>query len=197
MAKKKRTTVWTWIIMLFVAAGIVGGYFMLIHQRNANMQPDVVRTELDKLLEKDLSASYPATAREVVKLYSRMMKCLYQQEMNQEQLEGMASQLRMLFDEEFLEANPWDDYLLELQEEIKESKENKRTISSYQVEKASSVINWSDEDKDYARMIAYYLQKEGTQSLRIYEEFVLRKDMDGDWKILGWRLTDGMDMDKD
>ncbi|MDE7060570.1 MAG: hypothetical protein K2O71_03115 [Lachnospiraceae bacterium] len=34
-----------------------------------------------------------------------------------------------------------------------------------------------------------YLQKD-RKYLKVYEEFILRKDDAGKWKILGWYLTD-------
>lgn len=193
--KKRKNTVITWIVMIILAAAIVAAYFVISSRKNAdNYEAEAEKTEVDRLLERDLDSSYPATAREVVKFYSRILKCYYNEELTQEQLEGLLDQMRRLYDAEFLAANPRETNLEELQEEIRDFAARKCTITSYQVEQAANVVTWTDEGKEYARMIAAYTELEDKHHLKVYEEFILRKDDAGKWKILGWRLADENDM---
>ena len=191
----KKNTVFTWIFMIVLAAAIIFGFIRVSNKKNEkNIETDGEQTEADKLLEKDILASYPATPREVIKLYSRFLKCFYNEEIEEGQLEGLAAQIRLLFDDELLEENPKETYLLALEAEIAEYKLNKRTLLSYQIEKASSAIEWSDEGSEYTRLIAYYSLKESLV-YKVHEEFVLRKDKADRWKILGWRLVDKEEME--
>ena len=110
---KKKSTVITVIVMLLVAAAIVAGYFIISARKNKENYEGGERTELDILLEKDLDKSYPLTSREVIKFYSRILKCYYNEELTEEQLGGLLDQMRGLFDEEFLAQNPRDTHLSE------------------------------------------------------------------------------------
>ncbi len=195
--KKKKNTVITIIVMLILAAIIVGGYFLISARKNAeNYEGSKEKNEVDNLLEKNLDSSYPVTAREVVKFYSRILKCYYNETLSEQQLGGLLDQMRKLFDEELLAENPRDTHLADLQEEIRDFAARKCTITSYQVEQAGNIITWTDEEKNYARVIASYTQfeKEENHYLKVYEEFILRKDDSGKWKILGWQLADAEDM---
>ena len=86
---KKKSTVITVIVMLLVAAAIVAGYFIISARKNKENYEGGERTELDILLEKDLDKSYPLTSREVIKFYSRILKCYYNEELTEEQLGGL------------------------------------------------------------------------------------------------------------
>ena len=193
--KKKKNTAVTVIVMIILAAGIIAGYFFVLQKKDSENYENGAQDEIEKLLLRDLDTSYPATAREVVKLYSRMMKCYYNGGMPEEKVEAMAAQMRRLFDEELLEANPADVYMPELKEEIADYAANNRTITSYQVESAGNVVTWTSEEREYARLFANYTYKEDTQYYKVYEEFVLRRDSAQKWKILGWRLAEKEDMD--
>ena len=83
---KKKSTVITVIVMLLVAAAIVAGYFIISTRKNKENYEGGERTELDILLEKDLDKSYPLTSREVIKFYSRILKCYYNEELTEEQI---------------------------------------------------------------------------------------------------------------
>ncbi|MDE7327924.1 MAG: hypothetical protein K2N63_16880 [Lachnospiraceae bacterium] len=187
---KKKSTIITVIVMLLVGAAIVAAYFIVSARKNKENYEGGNRTEVDILLEKDLDKSYPLTSREVVKFYSRILKCYYNKKLTQEQLEDLLDQMRKLFDEEFLAENPRDSHLMELQEEISDFAARKCQITSYQVEQNGNIVTWTDEGKEYARVIASYTEKEDRHYLKVYEEFILRKDSGGKWKILGWYLTD-------
>ena len=58
------------------------------------------------------------------------------------------------------------------------------------MQQSGNIVTWTDEEKEYARVIASYTQQEDRKYFKVYEEFILRKDENGKWKILGWYLTD-------
>ena len=171
--KKKKNTVVTVIVMIILGAGILAGYFFLLQKKDSENYESDEQDEFEKLLLRDLDESYPATPREVVKLYSRMMKCYYSSGIREEKVEAMP----------------------ELKEEIADYAANNRTITSYLVESAGNIVTWTSEEREYARVIANYTYKEDTQYYKVYEEFILRRDAAQKWKILGWRLAEEEDME--
>ncbi|MDE7298160.1 MAG: hypothetical protein K2N94_04945 [Lachnospiraceae bacterium] len=194
--RNRKNTVITVVFMIILAAGIIAGYFFLVRGKDSeNYEGQGMQDEAEKLLLRDLDTSYPATPREVVKLYSRMMKCYYNGGLKEEKIEAMAAQMRKLFDEELLEANPNDVYMPDLKDEIEDYAANKRTITSYQVETANNVVTWTSEEREYARLVVNYTYKEDQQYFKVYEEFVLRRDETERWRILGWRLAEKEDME--
>ena len=63
-------------------------------------------TEIQKLITKNLDTNYPATPREVVKYYNRILECFYDDTYTDDELESLADQARKLLDDELLENNP-------------------------------------------------------------------------------------------
>lgn len=192
---KRRSTILTWIIMIVLAIVIVVGYFWLSSKKHEdNYEVSAAQTEADKIIEKNLDDTYPATPREVVKMYCRILKCYYEDELTADTVQKLALQTRKLFDEELLQQNPEDVYILNLQGEIRDYKENERSITNYQIESASNSVTWQYEERDYARVIVGFTQKEKKKYIKVYEQFILRKDPNGKWRILGWQLTDAADL---
>lgn len=192
---KRRSTILTWIIMIVLAIVIVVGYFWLSSKKHEdNYEVSAAQTEADKIIEKNLDDTYPATPREVVKMYCRILKCYYEDELTADTVQKLALQTRKLFDEELLQQNPEDVYILNLQGEIRDYKENERSITNYQIESASNSVTWQYEERDYARVIVGFTQKEKKKYIKVYEQFILRKDSNGKWRILGWQLTDAADL---
>ncbi len=104
--KKKKKTITTIIVMLLLAIGIVAAYFAISERRSREREEKELEvTEVDKLLDRNMETSYPATPRETIKLYSRMMKCFYNEELTDAEVEQMMDKMRLLFDEEFLAEN--------------------------------------------------------------------------------------------
>ena len=148
-----------------------------------------VSTEVEKILSKNLDDIYPATPREVVILYSKILKCYYSGKCSDEEITELAMQSRKLFDDELLSKNPTDEYLEDLKAEIKQYKEEGKKISTYIIAK-SGEIEYKTFQSHYYAMVdsAYYLKGEGNTS-RTLETYTLRKDSNGRWKIVFWNLT--------
>ena len=171
----------TVIIMLLITAGVLFGYFKMT-QKPAEEKETVAKTEIEKLLRKDMENNYPGTPREVLKLYGRITQCMYNDDLNQKQIEGILDQLRKLYDEELLEQNPQDVHLKRLYSDIEDYKQNKRKIMSYTVQKSSQIKAYELDGKEYAVGYMLFIIGDDTTSLiKTYEKFMLRKDKSGNW----------------
>ena len=153
-------------------------------------------TEAQAILAKDLDRNYPATVREVVRLYSRITKCWYSETISEEELADLARMQRSLFDEELLEENPLSEFTERLKKEVTAAKEEKRIMSSYKVQKESSVKKWKAEEGSFASIIAYFVTRINKKGYEYtYEEFLLREDENGRWKIVGWQKTEPIEIE--
>lgn len=103
---------------------------------------------------------------------------------------------RKLFDEEFLTNNPLETFTNNLTAEIDAAKEKKQEMVSWRVQKQSSVKTWQDGENSFASIVASYTMNAKKENYtRTYEQFLLREDEKGRWKIVGWRLTDPIEIE--
>ena len=91
-------------IIVVILVALVGGYYFYLSNYNGKEEETVVTAVQDVLL-KNLDDDYPPTPREVLKYYSDITKCLYNEEYTESQLEQMADKLLALFDTELAENN--------------------------------------------------------------------------------------------
>ena len=185
---------------LCVIGAVVLGIFLALNQREDDdaFSKDVKKnTEAQNILSKDIDRNYPATVREVVRLFSRISKCYYNEPVSEKEFKELIEFQRKLFDEEFLQNNPLDTFTNNLAAEIDAAKAKENKIAMYRVQKQSSVNDWRDGDNHFARIIASYtMSAKGELPTRTFEEFLLREDEDGHWKIVGWRLTDPIEIEE-
>lgn len=193
--KKKNSRLQTLVVMIVLGIVIVGGYYLISQKEETKVESQAIETEVDKLLSRNLETDYPATPREVVKLYSRLLKALYNEELAKEDMVDLNKQVRLLYDEELIGNNEESDHLSTLEMEVEEARGLSKSIVSVILEDSKDVITWVEDGREYARMIACYTIKEDVQYTRTYEEFALRKDEKGRYKIIGWRLADSSGMD--
>ena len=180
----------TVFIMLLITVAILFGYFKMT-QKPLEEEETVAKTEIEKLLKKDMEHNYPGTSREVLKLYGRMTQCMYNDNLNEKQVEGLLDQLRKLYDEELLEQNPRDTHLENLYRDIEDYQKHKRKIMSYTVQKSSQIKAYESNGKEYAVGYMLFITGDDTTALiKTYEKFMLRKDTNGNWKVVGWDLVD-------
>lgn len=96
-------------------------------------------TAVQKVLQKDLERNYPPTPKEVVKYFAEITKCFYNEEYSEEELEKLATQIQVLYDEALVANKSEDDYMQDLRSEIASMKENKYTIVGYEVSPSTDV----------------------------------------------------------
>lgn len=180
-------------ISIVICVGLVCGYYYYLSHKNAKSAEDVQdkTTEVEKIIERDFDKKYPKTPREVVKWYNRIITAFYGEEYTDEELEKMADQARSLMDDELLSYNPRDTYLKSLKADIEDYKTRDKIIVQSSVSDSND-ITYATVDGEYCAYVdAYYFSREASDYSRTYEEFVLRRDDEGHWKILSFRLTEG------
>ena len=99
--------------------------------------------------------------------------------------------VELLFDDELLENNPRDEYFKNLKEDISEYHDKNKTIASSAVDSSNDVEYKEVDGDDCAYVKASYFIKEGSAYSRTYQMYVLRKDADGNWKILVFYQVNG------
>lgn len=177
------------LIVTFLAVLMVSYYAYLSSKSASDVEANKDDTTVGQLLAVDMDLNYPANPRDVVVLYSRIIKAFYGEKYTDEQLIGLAQHARATFDEELLNYNDFDEYMERLKEEIGVYASKKRVIVDYIIERASDNEFLIDDGVNYAKVKALYYTKEG-DSVRekVYEQYTLRQDEDGRWKIVYWEV---------
>lgn len=154
-------------------------------------------TEVEKLITKDLEENYPKTPREVVKFYNRILCCYYGEELEDNQLEKLVDQTLLLLDEDLLLVNSRDEYYDSVVADIEKYKSEKKSVVSSDV-CDSNDVKYVDDVKDgntevdeIAYVNASYFVNTNGNFAYTYQQFVLRKDDDGRWKILTFYEVEG------
>lgn len=175
------------VIIAVVLVGLVcGGFYYMSSKKDVSVENKTELTTLDKLILKDLESNYPSTPRAVVKLYNQIITCYYSSEFKDDEFEKLVDQALLLFDDELKAKNPKDEYMKTLSNEIEEYKTKNKTISQTAVCSSNDVLYRNDNGDEIAYVNASYFIKEGKDHVKTYEQYVLRKDEKGNWKILGY-----------
>ena len=175
------------VIIAVVLVGLVcGGFYYMSSKKGVSVENKTELTTLDKLILKDLESNYPSTPRAVVKLYNQIITCYYSAEFKDDEFEKLVDQALLLFDDELKAKNPKDEYMKTLSNEIEEYKTKDKTISQTAVCSSNDVLYRNDNGDEIAYVNASYFIKEGKDHVKTYEQYVLRKDEKGNWKILGY-----------
>lgn len=186
-----KDTLLTILFMSIISAVLIYTYYY-VNTATGPLFPGSVKkkTEATKLMERDLELAYPATPAEVLTLYLRITKCLYNDRLSDEELELLLDQGRKLYDQELLGKNPVVLQKTILKEEIKRFRETGKELNTYVVENSREVNYWTEDKVEYASIVASTSFSESKEVTKVFEEFILRKDKDGKWKIIGWHLSD-------
>lgn len=201
MSKTGKKILTAFILMVCLAVGAVAVYYYISRPDSSNAQEgtETTGTEIEKLLNKDLDTKYPETPVEVLKLYWRFNKCMYNEKMSDSEFEKLLEQLRKLYDEEFLshEDNSWENMLDSFKKDREEYMENSKKISIYTVGQGSSAVSGKIDGRETVSITCNALIKQKAERINVYEEFMCRRDNDNKWKILGWKKTDAEDSQQD
>lgn len=197
--KEKGTKVFTLVIFLLVLAAL--GYYTYLSNQAPGHQDVVSSSEKEILLNYDMENEYPKTVRETVKLHCRYLKYVYSEEFNKDatddELFTMNQKIRELFDEELLAINSPDDQLQSLKDEIALYETKKQKFISYTLAEASQIEYNTENDVEYAKMRVTVAMTVDGASFSVDEEYILRQDAEGKWKILGWQAVQQNQSDKE
>lgn len=176
------------IIAIAVICALVLGYYVYLTNKTADKNTNKKVTKQDELLALDLDGDgYPQNPEEVVKLYSQMIQQIYNRKLSGKDLSQMVTQSRKMFDEELAKANEQNDQVKALNEEIKKHNKDTDLISNFSVSEGSQVVYGQVDGKECAQVEILYNIKFKSGRVKIPELYILRKDKNGLWKILGWK----------
>lgn len=185
----KKSNIIKIVIIGIVLAALIIGYYYYLSNKNKEPQEEVVEsTEVQKVLMRDLEKNYPPTPKEVVKYFSEITKCFYNEDYTEDELYELAMKIQDIYDDELVANKTQEQYLEDLQDDIEEMASLDCTISSYELSASTDVEEFMENGDSCARLYCTYNIRQGTQMTASRLVFVLRKDEDGHWKILGWEL---------
>lgn len=186
---KKKNVKTSIVILLMVVAGIA--YYYYLSNRTPSVdatQQAVDNQELGDLLSRDVDSNYPQSPKEVVKLYMRIAKQYYGNNISEDQIDTLGKQARRLFDDELKSKQSEDEFLKALKQEISDYNNQNRYISDYKIESSSDVKYKTLNNKKYASIDTLFYIRQSDNLIYSYTRFTLRQDNDGRWKILYWEL---------
>ena len=189
MYKKTQNPVVVGIVMALLAVFIIGGFFLVRSIGLKNLELKKSKTEVEKLMELNLDDNYPGNAREVLKIYNRILKCCYNEELTDEQIKKLAEQNQKLFDEQLLEKNPYDQYVEKLKKDIEDYKSKKTTIANIAIQDLAEAEREERGGYKFCNLVVSYIVKDTKGLKTTNEKYYLREDDKGRWKILFWELT--------
>lgn len=188
--KKTNTSVTKITALFIVLLVLVVGYYAYLSGTHRTEQQEAVMSEVDTALSRDLDNDYPATPKEVIKYYNDLMKCFYNEECTEEELQNLGRKSLQLFDEELQENNDEDTYLIRLQGEVQNYKDNKRKITSVSLAPSTNVDYYSVDGYSFARISCGYTMTENGKKTSTVMVYLLRRDDSRRWKIYGWETAD-------
>lgn len=191
MNKSTGTKGFTTVILLLVIMGLV--FFTYLSNRTNKSPEETTDSEAQRLLNYDFENEYPKTPRETVKLHCDYLKNVYSDKFAEEDLYTVNQNIRKLFDLELLEINTENEQLQKMKDELLLYKENKQKIVSYSLPEGSQIEKNTEGDTEYAKMKITLNLRVGSTPVSAEEEYILRKDSMGQWKILGWQTVSTSD----
>lgn len=189
--KKGKFTTQTTIVVMVLIVAVVGYYCYLVNRSNRQVEERTLTT-VENILLRDLENNYPPTPKEVIRYYNDIIKCFYNEECSQEQLEELALKARGLYDQELLDHNAWDTYIFNLEAEIQDFKNNNRKISNISLAASTDVDEFTKNGYKFAKIRCGYNILQGRDASSTVQVYLLRKDGDGHWKIYGWDLAENV-----
>lgn len=184
---KKGTARYSIFVFVMVIAGLA--YYFYLSNR-PQKSPDLkTHTDAQIMLEKNLDEDYPKTVRETVKYHCNYLKYSYNDKYSDDELVLVNRQIRKLLDEELLEINDEDTQLQGLKKEIQQFKDEKKKFVNFSLAEGSQVQYNTEGDIEYASIkVTLGIQVSGSAAT-VEEEYLLRKDSTGRWKIMGWQVS--------
>ncbi len=192
---KKKRGIGGVIVLVLLAVIIVGAFVLVLRHAPRSAEDTTEVSEKDTLLNIDVLGSYPSTPREVMKLYNRYIVCLYgagSKDLTDGELQALGAKLRDMYDAELLDENPQETNIDNLAQELNGFQKIGKSIMQANV-CGSNEVEYVDVTGGSGAFVevSYFMKGDSNpQFTRTYQRFLLRKDADGNWKILGFEKVD-------
>ena len=156
----------TGIVILTIAliAAICGSFYVVNDKSKRANQKEKVLTEVQRITTKDLD--------------------YYGMQYSDEELDALTDQALKLFDDELAANNPKDTYKQSVTADAQSYKDQGITLAQTGVCDSNDVKYVTDNGSKIAYVKASYFMKEGSSYSKTYQEYVLRQDKEGCWRIL-------------
>lgn len=184
------------VVLLLMMILIVAYYYYLSNRAVGNDSKIPEMTVAQELITRDLENNYPPTPKEVIKYYSDITKCYYNEEYSKEELEQLAANAMELYDDELAANNDWSKYIIDLQSEIANFKDKSIRISNFSISASTDVDYFSDNGFDFARLHCIYTLNNGSAKQPVDLVYLLRKDANGHWRIYGWDMAKNVTLEQ-
>lgn len=184
--KRFRTPRGTFFLILAIGCVLLAYYLLNLKVEKSKPEDYVKLTKVQEVLSRNLQTNYPQTPKEVVKYYSEITKCFYDEEYTEEELYDLGMKAMELYDHDLAGNKTEEDYFNDLKSEIQNFKENGYSISSYSTSSSTDVYYFEEDGYQFARLYCTYYVRIGTITQSVEEIFLLRMDLEGHWKIYGW-----------
>lgn len=197
--KKKKdngTALKSGVVIILLVVVMIGYYYYLSNRQKDTETPVAEMTVAQELIARNLETKYPPTPKEVVRYYSEITKCFYNETYSDGELEQLADQARNLYDAELVANNEWGQYMIELKSDIDSYKEKSIRVTNYVISSSTDVEEFSQDGYEFARLYCTYVLSNGTAKQNVEEVFLLRKDEEGHWKIYGWDLAENVTIEE-
>ena len=188
--KKTNTSVTKITVFFIFLLVLVVGYYAYLSGTHRTEQQEAVMSEIDTALSRNLENNYPSTPKEVVKYYNDLMKCFYNEDCTEEELQELGKKSLQLFDEKLRENNEEESYLIRLQGEVQNYKNNKRKITSVSLASSTNVDYYTADGYSFARISCGDPMTETGKKSSTAMVYLLRRDDNRRWKIYGWETAD-------
>lgn len=185
------------ILAIVIVATICTAFYIVNNNSKKESAKEAELTEIQKITTRNMEKDYPATPREVIKFYNRIIKCYYGRQYSDDELEQLADQALSMFDDDLLKKNEKESYIESVKSDAAQYEEDNKSISQTDVCDSNDVKYMTDNGDDIAYVTASYFIKNGSSYTKTYQEYVLRKDDDGDWKILTFYKIEGESSESD
>ena len=180
------------VILVFLVLLVLGYYFYLSNRSMPEKTEEIsveTMTVSQKVLSRNLETNYPPSPREVVKYFSEITECYYNEEHTDEELRDLGLKMRGIYDDDLVANQTEEMYLSLLKSDVEEYKQNNRTISSFSPSSSVDVETFTKDGYECAKLYCVYdINQDGL----LYQTtlcFILRKDEDAHYKIYGWKAV--------
>ena len=152
-------------------------------------EDNMVLNKVQRITTDNLEMYYPENERKVVSKYYEIMEVLYEETYSDDEEVKMIEQLSLLYDEELLMNQV--DLVSQMKDDISQKKTDGYSIVAYNVPGDSDDVTFFNKDgRSCAGMEVSVNIRNGTRTEFYQYTYILRKDDEGKWKILGWQLED-------
>lgn len=182
------------ILFAFIAIAVVFIYMKLFDMKSEEaLKEDYPTTTYELLASRDLDNAYPATTSEVLKLYNKYLKYIYNTEMEDDELTTLVDKVRCMWSEEWLKINDRESHIANFKAEVAKFMEEGTVMSNYLVEDSMKAKSFETPAGVEGRTLrcSYLYTKNGSTS-KVYVKFYFLLE-EGKWKVLYYEPIDSID----